>query len=76
MARPVSIQPVNVSLIRHVIKQRGLTHKDVGDSLGVSRQYVSGMLSGREKINDARLAALPVDYTLIRYDFTRFHPIL
>ena len=58
MARPVSIAPVNFSLIRYVVKARGLTLTEVAEHLDVSIQYFSGMLSGYEKINDERLIAI------------------
>ena len=58
MARPVSVQPVNFSLIRHVIKKRGLKFQDVADDLELSASHFSEMLAGTRKLNDERLAGL------------------
>ena len=37
MARAVSIHPVNVCLIRHVVKKRDLTVTRVAELMGVNR---------------------------------------
>lgn len=67
MASPVTIAPVNCSLIRYVLKERGLSvrelHKQVCRKLSIKLKDLNesnfyGMLRGERPLNDERLAAI------------------
>ena len=58
MARPVSIAPINVTLIRVLIDRQDLTIKEFAESIGMKRDYLSHILHGRKKVNDEWLAKI------------------
>ena len=55
MARPVTIQPCNFSLIRYLMQQRKYTQKRMAGKLGCNASQLSEMLSGLRPLNDKRL---------------------
>lgn len=55
MARPVEVHAVNYVLIRHMMRLRKKSLKDVAKVLDRSVTYVSDMVNGRSPINEERL---------------------
>ena len=70
MAKPVSIHPVNFTLIRHAIRNRGKKLQDVAEHIGVSPSQFSEMLSGLRKFSDERLI-LTADFLGVAANFFR-----
>lgn len=68
MARPVSIAPVNLTLIRYVIRQKDLSLTEIAKAMDVGLDNFSHMLAGRRPMTEERLAIVaemlgkPVDY--------------
>lgn len=58
MARPVSITPVNYSLIRHVAKAKEMPLGEIANHLEIPASNFYDMLSGTRPINDERLAMI------------------
>ena len=55
MAKPVTIQPINFSLIRHHMKLKNYSITRMAKKLGVAISGFSEMLSGTRQMNDQRL---------------------
>ena len=70
MARPISVQPVNYTLIRHVVKQRSKTLTEVAEHVGMSITQFSDMPAGTRKLNDERLGKI-ADFLDVDHNYFR-----
>ena len=61
MARPISVQPVNFTLIRQVVDEQDKTLTEVADAAGTRLSQLSEMLAGTRKMNDQILQSI-ADY--------------